>query len=307
MLKIRKPGMRTIKTGLGVMVCVLIGRFHLIDNTFFAAITCCICMQITVKSSLTSGFNRLKGTLIGGIVGFIFALIHPGSAILACIGIIATIYICNSLKLNSSIVIACIIYCAIYLGMDNNNALLYSVSRMWDTFVGVIIAVAVNYFVFRPNFLKNIYNEVGVIEKTSMELLKSEVEKGEHADISSLKNEINKLEGLYKNFQDDLKYNHGISYDEEINNVIKICKKIYLHLKILGQIKNKSYLNEENYIKCEDIFGELPRHSQINDNSSIVYNYHVGLILDDVDEIHKIRGVDKKHIFKKDDDIKISV
>ena len=58
----------------------------------------------------------------------------------------------------------------------------------------------VNYFIYRPNYLGRIYNEIREIENTSIKLLKSEIEKGNHVDISSLKNEITKLEGLYKNF-----------------------------------------------------------------------------------------------------------
>ena len=80
--------------------CVLAGHLHLVDNTLFAAIACIVCMQTTVKGSLTAGLNRLKGTFIGGLIGFIFVLIHPGNPILSCLGIITTIYICNVLKIN---------------------------------------------------------------------------------------------------------------------------------------------------------------------------------------------------------------
>ena len=66
-MKLHKPGMRNIKTGIGVMICVLVGYLHIIDNTLFAAVACIVCMQTTVKGSLTVGLNRLKGTFIGGI------------------------------------------------------------------------------------------------------------------------------------------------------------------------------------------------------------------------------------------------
>ncbi len=84
-LKLHKPGMRNIKTGIGVMICVLVGYLNIIDNTLFAAVACIVCMQTTVKGSLTVGLNRLKGTFIGGLIGFIFVLIHPGSPILSCL------------------------------------------------------------------------------------------------------------------------------------------------------------------------------------------------------------------------------
>lgn len=112
-LKLHKPGMRNIKTGIGVMICVLVGYLNIIDNTLFAAVACIVCMQTTVKGSLTVGLNRLKGTFIGGLIGFIFVLIHPGSPILSCLGIITTIYICNVLKINNSITIACVAICMV--------------------------------------------------------------------------------------------------------------------------------------------------------------------------------------------------
>ena len=102
-LKIQKPGMRNIKTGIGVMICVLIGYIHIIDNIFFAATACIVCMQTTVKSSLTVGLNRLKGTLVGGLIGFLFVLIRPGSPVLACLGVITTIYVCNVLNIKNDL------------------------------------------------------------------------------------------------------------------------------------------------------------------------------------------------------------
>lgn len=287
-MKLQKPGMRNIKTGIGVMICVLIGYFHIIDNTFFAAAACIVCMQTTVKSSLKMGLNRLQGTLIGGIIGFIFVIIRPGDPILSCLGIITTIYICNILKINDSITIACVVYCAIYLSIGDANPIAYSTSRIIDTSIGVIVGVAVNYFIYRPNYLKSIYKEIRIIERTSLKLLKTEIEKGAHADISSLKKEITRLEGLYKNFLDELDYSNYDVDDKEINDTIKRCKQIYLHLQILGQMKDKCYLNKENYIKSKSIYDTLPKGIEIKDNTSNVYNYHISAIIDNINEIQEV-------------------
>lgn len=292
-MKLQKPGMRNIKTGIGVMICVLIGYFHIIDSTFFAATACIVCMQTTVKGSLTVGINRLKGTLIGGLMGFLFVLIRPGEPILSCLGIITTIYICNILKINKSITIACIVFCAIHLNIGDSSPIAYSMSRTLDTSIGVIIGVAVNYFIYRPNYLESIYKEIRIIEKTSIKLLKSEIEKGVHADISSLKNDIARLEGLYKNFLDELEYSNEEFNDEEINNVIKRCKQIYLHLQVLVQMKDNCYLNKENYIKSKSIYDTLPKGIEVRDDTSTVYNYHISAIIDNINEIH---GVEENNL-----------
>lgn len=290
-MKLQKPGMRNIKTGIGVMICALIGKMNVIDSTFYAAIACVVSMQTTVKSSLTVGLNRLKGTFIGGLIGFLFVLIHPGDPIISCLGIITTIYICNILKINKSITIACVVYCAINLNIGDANPIVYSLSRILDTSIGVIVGVAVNYFIYRPNYLESIYKEIRIIEETSIKLLKSEIEKGEHADISSLKSEITRLEGLYKNFLEELEYSSEDVENKEITNTIKRCKQIYLHLQVLEQMKDKCYLNKENYIKSKSIYDTLPKGIEIKDNTSTVYNYHISSIMDRINEIHEIEEI----------------
>lgn len=289
-MKLHKPGMRTIKTGIGVMLCVLLGylNFNLVDKTFYAAIACVVCMQTTVKGSFMVGLNRLKGTFVGGLIGFLFALIGPGNPILSCLGIITTIYICNVLKINNSISIACVVYCAIYLGVGTNNPIAYSFHRIVDTSIGILIGVCVNYFIYRPNYLGRIYNEIREIENTSIILLKSEIEKGNHVDISSLKNEITKLEGLYKNFLDELEYSNDEVDNKSINKTINKCKQIYLHLQVLEHMKDKCYLNKENYIKSKDLYEKLDKNIEIKENVSPVYNFHISRIIEHINEIHDI-------------------
>ncbi|MEG0856746.1 MAG: aromatic acid exporter family protein [Terrisporobacter sp.] len=295
-MKLKKPGMRNIKTGIGVMICVLVGYFNIVDKPFFAAAACIVCMQTTVKSSLTVGLNRLKGTFVGGLIGFLFVLIHPGDPILSCLGIITTIYICNILNINNSITIACVVYCSIYLSIGTNNPLDYSLHRIIDTSIGVLIGVAVNYFIYRPNYLNRIYNEIRAIENTSIKLLKTEIEKDIHGDISPLKDEITKLEGLYKNFLEELEYSNDEVDNKEINRTIKRCKEIYLHLQVLERMKDKCYINKENYIKSKDICDELSKNISTKEDVSRVYNYHISSIIDNINEIH---GIDEN---QNDDD-----
>lgn len=287
-MKLHKPGMRNIKTGIGVMLCVLVGHLHMVDNTLFAAIACIVCMQTTVKGSLIAGLDRLKGTFIGGLIAIIFVIINPGNPILSCLGIITTIYICNILKINNSISIACVVYCSIYLGVGTNSLLEYSFHRMIDTSIGIIIGVCVNYFIYRPNYLNSIYQEIREIENTSMELLKIEIEKGNDVDISALKKELTKLESLYKNFLAELEYSNDEVDDKSINKTINRCKQIYLHLQVLEHMKDKCYINKENYIKSKNLYDKLDKNIEIKEDVSPVYNFHISRIIEHINEIHDI-------------------
>ena len=126
------------------------------------------------------------------------------------------------------------------------------------------------------------------LENTSIKLLKSEIEKGNHVDISSLKNEITKLEGLYKNFLDELEYSNDEVDNKSINKTINKCKQIYLHLQVLEHMKDKCYLNKENYIKSKDLYEKLDKNIEIKENVSPVYNFHISRIIEHINEIHDI-------------------
>ena len=286
---LKKQGMRNIKTGIAVMICILVGYLNIIDNVFFAATACIVSMKTTVKSSLIVGRNRLMGTFIGGIIGFLFVLIKPGNPVLACLGIISTIYICNLLNINQSVTIACVVFCAIFLSIGNANPIEYSFWRIIDNSIGVLIGVGVNYYIHRPNYLENIYEELKVIETISMEILKSEIEKEDHADTSPLEDEITKLDGIYINFLEELEYIKNEVNDEKINKVMKGCKEIYLHLQVLAKMKYKCYLNTENYKKYIKLYNESPKNAETRDYESPVYNYHIGTIIDNINEIRNIK------------------
>jgi len=287
-VKLVKPGMRNIKTGIGVMICMLVGHLSIVESTFYAVIACIVCMQTTVKGSLRAGIDRLEGTLIGGIVGFLFVLIKPGDPILTALGIIATIYICNLIKINSSISIACVVFCAIQINIGVESPLDYSIHRIIDTSIGIIIGVCVNYFIYRPKYLERIYNEIKIIENKSIELLKTEIEKGHHANISTLRDEITKLEELYKDFLDELEYSNDDFDNKEINEAIKRCKQIYAHLQVLESMKRKCYLDEETYIKTVDLYEDLEGNIEVKNHISPVYNYHIRSIIENINSIHEV-------------------
>ena len=61
-------------------------------------------MQDTIKTSFKMGSQRVLGTLIGGIVGFLLVLISPADPILCGIGIMIVIKCCETLKLSSLVV-----------------------------------------------------------------------------------------------------------------------------------------------------------------------------------------------------------
>lgn len=149
-LEFKKVGMRNVKTAIAVCASILISRGLSMEYPFYAAIASVIAMQSSVEGSFKAGKNRMLGTFIGALVGFICASIKPGNIFLVGIGVICVIYLCNLFNWEKSSSIGCIVFCVIMINLKGNNPLFYSINRLLDTFLGITVAVAVNYLVVPP-------------------------------------------------------------------------------------------------------------------------------------------------------------
>lgn len=63
-------GMRIIKTVIAVFVCAIIGWLRG-EMTFFSMIAAVLCMQKSAEKTLSTSFNRVMGTAVGGAYGVI--------------------------------------------------------------------------------------------------------------------------------------------------------------------------------------------------------------------------------------------
>ncbi|MEG0306615.1 MAG: aromatic acid exporter family protein [Clostridium sp.] len=143
-------GMRNIKTALAVAVSVVISDIFKLQSPFFVATSALISMETTVKKGIHAGISRVLGTIIGGCLGVIAVLIHPGNVFLIFTGIVILITLLNLLNWQDSISIACVVFCVIMITMSSENIVFYAFQRTFDTIVGIIISIFINYIISPP-------------------------------------------------------------------------------------------------------------------------------------------------------------
>ena len=148
-------GMRTIKTIIVVFLslCIAYARQGA-ANPLYIAIAAILCIQPTMTSSRKAGTDRLIATVIGGFWGIIvfvsnnyfFPQAHPilkYAVISICL--IPLIYTNIRIKRPSMVSTSAVVYLIITVsssGAMTNVYYLYN--RLLDTFMGFIIAIAVN-------------------------------------------------------------------------------------------------------------------------------------------------------------------
>ncbi len=161
------PGMRILKTSLGIFIVALIFSLTPLsrNNITHAAIAVVVGMQVDFKSSLQKSLSRIKGTVIAGIYAYltIRLLIHFNiertSLIYICLISLLCIPLIKLLlfmKSQSSVLIACIVYVLITLGSAYENPAQYAFFRTIDTVIGLSLSLFINWLPFLNSLGKKI-------------------------------------------------------------------------------------------------------------------------------------------------------
>lgn len=279
-------GMRTLKTGIAVILtCILTG--FVVDNMFYAATACVVTMQDTIKTSFKMGSQRVLGTLIGGVVGFLLFLVMPKNPFLCGIGIMVVIKLCDIFKL-SSLVVSSVTFFSLYLGYINSEPLTYSFQRILDTSIGVIMGLIINYIMARPNYYNNTMNEFIKIKELFKENVRHIVVHKEGLDSNLIETKIKNSEAIYSKFIDEISYSKVDCNMDIIDKSLDLCRQIYFHIKSIELLEEELFLTKENHKQLKSLYKNEEKFIQINDNESPIFNFHLKKILEkmkDLDEL----------------------
>lgn len=163
-MKFKKPGLRIVKTFIAVSLAMVISSFRPGEGLpFYSAIAAIICLKSDVEGSREIGINRIIGTMLGGLCGLIYLLIVPANYLpvpveLILISLLASIIIWVMAMAGKpkAISIMAIVFLSITInhGNEGNLPFLFAFNRTFDTMVGVISAIVVNWtdFEIRENY-----------------------------------------------------------------------------------------------------------------------------------------------------------
>lgn len=169
-------GMRTAKTALSVLICLLIYKlFYYLNMHFgengivsfvhdyffgtspsFACIAAVICLQDTIESSVQFGISRILGSVLGGIAAVFLSLVNAnflasrGDIFVCVFGVILLIWICNTISRKEASSITVITFLIIIIGIDFARPIVAAVNRSFGTAIGAAISIFINKTVKAP-------------------------------------------------------------------------------------------------------------------------------------------------------------
>jgi len=172
-------GMRNMKTAVSTTLCALIYLVFLPNrNPAFACIGAIFGMGSNTEDSKLNGGNRLFGTIIGGVLGMLlfrlYLVFNPEGnfefplLIFLFIGTILLVMTSLFFHWPGAIQPGGVVLCIILFNQEPNAFIQYSLDRIFDTALGVMLSIVINMF-FPRETIVNALNRIGIRNDESEE------------------------------------------------------------------------------------------------------------------------------------------
>lgn len=253
-----KIGARTFKTGLAVLLAILIPPLiGLEDSVGLATASVVFSMQPSVQETFVTTRNRVIANAIGGLIAYVVARFFGDTPIMVAAASALLIAILHHLKFDKVIGLSALTLINVMLN-PGSNLLLTAVRRVSGTLVGVLIAFVVNSFVLPPKYDIRFYETTTAVTDNSMKYVRSMLRKNAQytvmkEDLSSISTQLRSLEKLY-GYMKDPAYNRLISSRYySMLRFLAVCRQSIKTNKILYELAQTLHFSENtvNHLPLE--------------------------------------------------------
>jgi len=135
------------KTALAAALCWWLARLFGLHDGYWGAISAIIVLQSNFGATISASRDRIFGTLIGSLFGFLFSLfgVLPWNYIAA---LLLAVIACGLLNLRSSARLAGVTITIIMLVQKPGSRWGLAVDRVGEVLLGIVVAIAVTTLVF---------------------------------------------------------------------------------------------------------------------------------------------------------------
>lgn len=137
-----------VKVGLAAALGYLLTRGSENEFAIYSAFTAALVVGATVGEDLATSVNRAKGTLAGMIAGMAVSAVFGPSALAVGLAVAATALLALALGWGVPVARIGVTVCLITLVAHGANALEYDLLRAVNTLIGIVVGLAVSFFVW---------------------------------------------------------------------------------------------------------------------------------------------------------------
>ncbi len=269
-------GLRIWKTGIATIVTLIIASLFTPLDPVLAVVTAILSLQPSVAESIKRGWNRIKATIIGAIIGISLTYlglhvfkIELAISLLAGLGVVLSIVISNKLKIQDGAVIGAIAVVATMVGISH-SILADGAYRLLSTLMGIFVASAINLILVPPQYRPKLLEEFKTLNQSIIVLFKDAIDDFifcGHQDLPIIEKRVEELkEQLEKAKQHLSYYKDELGYRRYLTNVpTAIVKEVVIFEKtikvldfILDRILDISKTTESRLARkgCQEMINE---------------------------------------------------
>lgn len=144
-------GMRNIKTGLSVFICILISFVFNRETYVVSSITAIFTLREDMYNTLKFGRHRVVGNVLGAVFSiiaiFIFDIFGNGKLVQLItipLLIVVLIWVLTITKSYEGTVGACATLLTILFMIPETQSYSYALARVLDSFIGMFVAFGIN-------------------------------------------------------------------------------------------------------------------------------------------------------------------
>jgi uncharacterized membrane protein YccC len=140
----RRSVQHTVRTTVAAVVSLLVARACGLPEAYWAVVTTLVIMQSTLGGAWDVSWQRLAGTMIGGVTAAaLVTILHPGALPLA-VGMLAMGILCAFLPLqNSAYRFAGITLAIVMLPSHTASIWIVALHRFLEVTIGIVVGMAV--------------------------------------------------------------------------------------------------------------------------------------------------------------------
>ena len=248
-------GYRTVKSALAVTIALLIANFIQSNMPLFSALGAMSAMSRTPNDSLTACRNQLVGTICGCTVGCIFLMLFPVIyPPIIGFGVLIVIFIGNKLKIYYSIPLSCVVFICLCL-YDAGTPLYYSLSRFFDTSIGLIVSLCINLLIKPYNNRRRISNMIIHFIQAFPEYLEERVINGLYPDLKPLKRVLRRLDDEINIFERQKFPRNPLRKEVSIylRGCEQLAQRMYDELNAICSMDSTGLLSKECYERMKKL------------------------------------------------------
>src|SRR3954451_23750537 len=151
-----KLGARILKTGIAIVLALLIAQLIGLPSPVFAGIAAIFAVQPTIYRSYLSIIEQIQGNTIGAVIATIFVLLFGNNVFIIGLAAILVLGLHLKFKLENAIGLSLVTLVAI-METPGDTFIEFAIIRFLTVMLGVLAAFIVNLVFIPPKYEQKLY------------------------------------------------------------------------------------------------------------------------------------------------------